>query len=144
MLLLRATNQNIKDKLHIDVASDDWEALKFAQKHGAEEVVLLEENIHEDALVVRLKDSLVHSINMAICLTQDERIQKRAAKSVTTNGVLVIPEHSLVPEDNQENSHLRVVETPRGNIETLQALIQLIARHEVSFPLFFYRSQIQR
>lgn len=133
--LLRYANSSTQDRFHIIVASDDWEGLKISQKLGAEQVIMLDENCHEGVLIERLRGS-VRGIHMAICLTQDERMHKRAAESLVPEGVLVIPELSSFETENLEGKKLQVVEVPRGDVQTLRTLTGIVDKAEVKRTFF--------
>ncbi|XP_055334864.1 uncharacterized protein LOC129585952 isoform X2 [Paramacrobiotus metropolitanus] len=127
--LLRYSHSRIADRIHIIVASDDWEGLKIAQKLGAEEVLFLGEDCHEQVLVERMKGYVRGGIQMSICLAHDERLQKRSAGCLMDGGVLVIPEFSLTAEsDLVENKQLRIVEVPKGTAEDLRTLVRIISQ----------------
>lgn len=125
--LLRYSSSRLKDKIHIIVASDDWEGLKIAQQLGAEEVVLLDERKHEERLIEKLQAILAKSIEMSVCLTHEERSQKRAVRCLSRDGVLVIPEFSMAAESEVvAEKNLEVVEVPRGDVNILRTLVRII------------------
>jgi hypothetical protein len=133
--LLRYANSRIQDRIHIIVTSDDWEGLKISKRLGAEDVILLDENCHEEVLVERLRGSIRHGIQMTVCLTQDDRSQKRAVQCLGEEGVLVIPEFSFVESELSKIKHLEVVEVPRG---TVVCRIQWKTLPQLQFGLIFY------
>ncbi|OQV21330.1 hypothetical protein BV898_04811 [Hypsibius exemplaris] len=129
--LLALSNSAIRDRIHIAVASDDWEGLKIARTLGAEEVVLLDENCHEEVLAERLRDSFADGVQMAISLCPDERLQDRAIRCLDKGGFLVVPSGSISGDfQNGKKQDLQVLAAPCGSVEILRTLVRTIADGE--------------
>ncbi|XP_055378806.1 uncharacterized protein LOC129610298 [Condylostylus longicornis] len=137
--LYHFANSDLKDSVHITVASLKDEGIKLAHEIGNVDVVQWSEDLYENQLIERTIDACHGPVDIVIDFGATSRTLRRSMRCLQKGGTVLINDEideRISPrfENLVQENNIKIVSISKGTIEQFHELVKLVASNKITPP----------